>query len=512
MSATISQSSTQMSEPADIPHWARPMGVYLACAVWTGVFAAIAIFMRSALVVDDAKEAYNAQSLEWSYSPRNPPLYDWLLYGLNQLTGTAAISAPLINYGSMFVCALLLYAVARRVIENPVLQALSVFSLALLWVIAFESHRILTHTPLMISIIAATVLLMWSLGQRRTMFKYVLLGLLIIAGLLSKYAYAIFIGVLTVAALLERDYRGVVLNPRYAISLVIGVLPLVAVRLFDDSKANAVVAASADVIVGGSGATLGEQAISFVTSALGYLMPFALIFLLAFLLPRPAPRVTVGGPDMAFLRLNRNLLLIGLAVMGFWAFGLGSDGLRPRYYHCVLLTAPLYAFMALDQAQPRQWQVRVFLASIVALTTVIAGIYLASRLAPMQALCQQCRASAPYLQLGELLQTRYGPEPTLVTVDWYEGGQLRAAMPLARVVALRATRYTPPPRRADRCLMVWQQSEAIDAALTQSLAPMGITIAPDETIVLDWWAPLLPDGRQTRFFIQALAPDAPPCL
>lgn len=78
---------------------------------------------------DDAIESYMVQSLELSYVPRNPPFFDWLLWGLQQIVGTGLLSFALLRYALLAGCALLVWRIARQVIADPRLQALAVYSL-----------------------------------------------------------------------------------------------------------------------------------------------------------------------------------------------------------------------------------------------------------------------------------------------------------------------------------------------------------------------------------------------
>ena len=266
---------------AETPFWARRNGVYLCCAVWHVAFALVAIFMRSALGYDDALEAYNVQSLEWSYTPRNPSLYDWILYGLDRLTGSTAYSAPLLNYASMLACALLLYELARRVIDDRRLQALSAYSLSLLWTMGFDFHPILTHSKLMIAIIAATLLVIHSLGEGRTLSKYIGLGLLIPLGLMAKYAYGLFLTAAFLAALAVPKYRAIVLDRRVLLASLIAVLPVAAVLALDAAKSQAIVGTTIGVVKTGQDASLFEKSIRFGSAVTLFCMPFGRLFRLA---------------------------------------------------------------------------------------------------------------------------------------------------------------------------------------------------------------------------------------
>ncbi len=490
-----------------MPFWARRKGVYFYCAVWHIAFAIVAIFMRSALGYDDALEAYNVQSFEWSYTPRNPSLYDWILYGLDQLTGSTAFSAPLLNYASMLACALLLYELARRVIDDRRLQALSVYSLSLLWTIGFDFHPILTHSKLMIAIIAATLIVIHSLGEERTLSNYLVLGALIPLGLMAKYAYGLFLAAAFLAALAVPKYRAAVLDRRILLSALIAVLPVAGVLALDATKSQAIVGTTIGVLKTGQDASLFDKSIQLGRAVTIFCMPFGVFFCwLYFRTDRSAPKP--GIRDESFPRLTGLILLIGSAAMLFWSFGIGSAQVRPRYFLCVFLVFPLFAFMVLDRYAVPARAARDY-AILAALTaTAIFALNLTSRLAPSETVCRNCLLSVPYRQLGNELVARYGATPILVGHDIFEGGQLRAALPTARVTTLVPKPYRPPARTAEHCVLVWQPGDDI----APDLSRYGFTAQENDTVTLKWWAPLLDNARSTTFNMQELPQGSPPCL
>lgn len=492
------------------PFWAQPGGVVLYAFLWAGTFLFIAIALRSNIGIDDALEVYQAQSLELFYRARNPALYDWILFCLERLTGSPFASVAILNYGSMLACALLLYALARRVIADPRLQALSVYSLALLWVVAYDSHRILTHTNLNIVVIAATLLAVHSMGRERTVTKYLLLGLLFVAGMLSKYAYGVFFAALVAAALLEAHYRRVILDPRFLLTLVVAAAPFAVVAGLYASEVETIATTVDGVVKNGAQEPFIDKMGALGAAFIGYLLPFLAVYGGTFFLGGVPPRSTTLR-DEAFLRLLGRMLLIVMLAMIVWTFVVGSTQLRSRYMHGVWLPAPLFAMMLLERYAPPPRAFRTFLAAVAGLTVVIAGIYAVSRLAPSEALCGSCRPSIPYRQLGDVIESRYGPSPTLIGYSASDAGYLRAAVPGARTLALADYPYRPPARDGGECLLVWYADSRGQSRLADTIASRGVPLLPDEEIAIAWWAPLLPYTRTTTFLIQRLPPDSAFC-
>ena len=165
MTATYLHRETEAAAPKDVPFWARQEGVAVILGIYMVLHALIATVFEIAVNPDDAIESYLVQSLELSYVPRNPPFFDWLLWGLQQVLGTDRLSFAVLRYTLLFACAMLVYRVARRVIAEPRLQALATFSLSAIWVIGYHSHRILTHSNVMIVAIAGAFLTVIALAR-----------------------------------------------------------------------------------------------------------------------------------------------------------------------------------------------------------------------------------------------------------------------------------------------------------------------------------------------------------
>ena len=502
--------SSSTSTRTTLPFWARPAGVIFYAGLWAAVFLFIAVALRSNIGNDDSLEVYQSQSLELFYRARNPPLYDWLLYGLIRLGGSPFASVAFLNYTSMFICALLLYWLARRVIVDPRLQALSVYSLALIWVVAYDSHRILTHTNINIIVIAATLLTVHSLGRKRTVAGYVLLGALFVAGMLAKYAYGVFFGALVAAALLETHYRRVILDSRFLITLVVAAAPFAILASLFASEVQTIVTTVDGVVQAGRADSIVDKIGALAAAFVGYLLPFLAVFFGSFFLQGPPPKSGVVNEE-PFFRLLGLMLLLSMAAMMVWTFVVGSSQLRSRYMHGVWLPAPLFFLILLERYSPSPRAFRSYLAATATITLVVAGIYVVSRLAPSESLCGNCRPSIPYQQLGNAIEARHGASPTLVGYSASEAGYLRAAVPGARTLPLVDHPYRPPARPGGDCLLVWQPDPRAQNRLADILAQNGLPLLPDEEITLDWWAPLLPQPRQTTFLLQRLPPDSRIC-
>jgi hypothetical protein len=299
---------------ADIPWWARPQGVVIIIAAYCVLFLLITGLLSSAFNPDDEKASYATQIFALNYSSRNPPLYDWILYGVQHLLGVGPFPFALVRYTFLFLFGCAAYALARRAIADPRLQALSVFSISLLWQLGYHAHRINTHSDLMIVFIASTALCFVALRDRPTVGRYALLGAMVALGTLSKFGYLAFLASTIAAALALEPYRRVLLDRRIVIAVVVAAIPLAAFFVVGTLAQQHYVDSVMRVVLPreqmGMGATVVLLAIAWV----GYVMPFLALFLLI-IWPWREPSADRNGSRLDDARLFLRNLVIAATVV-----------------------------------------------------------------------------------------------------------------------------------------------------------------------------------------------------
>ena len=481
---------------ANVPFYATSAGVYLIVVSYFVVQAVIAVALHSALGVDDTIENYHAQSLNFSYSAVNPPLYDWLLYGVQKVTGPKQLSFAILNYGALCVCLILLYRVARRAIVDPRLQALSIFSYSLVWEIGHESHRILTHSNLMVVAIAATVLTLLQLAERATLVRYLLFGFCIAFGLLAKLGFIAFLGALLIAALFVPRIRKVIVDWRFAATATVLAL---AIALFQWAASISVYSIPPSSPRMGMVLRIGALLRSFF----GYVFPLLPIAVVIFFHP-PTEREELTDERRVLRRFLIILISAGMGIAMVTPIVSGTLVLRPRYFHALLLLFPIVLFVFLDRYRWPARSLRIFLGVAAAVVFGIMIEQVLPRLAPSEWAFGSCRLGIPYDSLGRALEARFGKTPTLVGVDENRAGQLRAAVPGARTVALPPVRYRPPPRPTAPCVLVWIDEGAGPANVAQAI---GVSLDAVKTLEIPWFQPLMRGQRISRFYVSVL-PDS----
>ncbi|MFG1305607.1 glycosyltransferase family 39 protein [Xanthobacter autotrophicus] len=505
MTATYLHRETEAAAPKDVPFWARQEGVAVILGIYMVLHALIATVFEIAVNPDDAIESYLVQSLELSYVPRNPPFFDWLLWGLQQVLGTDRLSFAVLRYTLLFACAMLVYRVARRVIAEPRLQALATFSLSAIWVIGYHSHRILTHSNVMIVAIAGAFLTVIALARKPSTGLYAGLGAWIAVGMLGKFGFAAFLGVLVVACLMEPTYRRVILDRRILISLLVAAVPLGIYGLALWRFGHNVASATAQTI-GATGAGWDDVFATAVAALVGYVLPLAILMAAVFL---PFNRGEGALPDDpargAPRRVLRTVIVLGIVVTFITTFAVGTTNLRDRYFHVFLLLLPVYLFAELERLGGWRPRVKLYLGLLAALAVGVMAVRVAVPLWPDPRLCGRCVSAEPLYKMKLGVAMKLGTSPTLVADDRFSAGRLRAAIPGARVVVWYPDQYRPPSRPTTGCARITGIANGL---------PMLLLPPPDKNtleMAVKWWSPAMNPHRWSDWQMTVLPPDDPLC-
>ncbi len=140
-----------------IPFWARPRFVVLAILAYLAVHFAIRFALGPSPSGDDAEQALFAQRYALSYSYRSPSLPTWILLTLGYLMPVGVVAISVMRYALLAITYLCGYLTARRLIADPRLAALAVYSFAAIHIFAESSHRNLTHSTSLAAIVALSL-------------------------------------------------------------------------------------------------------------------------------------------------------------------------------------------------------------------------------------------------------------------------------------------------------------------------------------------------------------------
>jgi len=194
----------------------------LAIACYFILQIVVRLMLTDSLAMDESEQALLYAHPALGYGTQ-PPLYSWILWVLFSTLGFNIFVLALLKNAMLFGTYASLFFVARPKLGALGAAAVSA-SMLMLPDIAWESQRDLTHTVLLTALCAGTLWGYFALLRRPDRLRYALFGLLIGAGMLSKYNYAIFIGGLAGTSLVLREHRVVVWNRKLLLSAAIALV------------------------------------------------------------------------------------------------------------------------------------------------------------------------------------------------------------------------------------------------------------------------------------------------
>lgn len=355
-----------------------------------------------------------------------PPLYAWVQKFAFQVLGVNLLALSVVKNALLFLTYVFVYLSARRLIPDPRLAVLATLSLLLIPQVAWESQRDLTHSVMVTTVTAASVYVLLRWLERPTLVHYLLLGLLLGLGILSKYNYALFAGAaLSVLLSLPRG-RALLLTPRILLSAGVAALVL-APHVFWFFGTGELGTRSMEKMDFGGGLWPLSGLTSLAIAVIAFLTPLWVVLLTVFrrdfmsaLACRGNPSVSGGFP------LRRYLIAVTVLLVGMVLF-LGVAHFKDRWMLPLFLLFPLYIFSGLPAAALTPARIRAFVAICLAVPGLVLLI-MTGRVHEWPALEGQHRYSYPFETMAEEIR-RAGFNQGLIVADRaFIAGNLRFRM------------------------------------------------------------------------------------
>jgi hypothetical protein len=439
-------------------------GVFLFWVVYGLLNAALRISVSRTLTIDDARANELAQTFALGYQVRQPPLYEWLLWSVQQFLGPGIESHLFVRYSLIACIGLATFGAVRATVKGDRWAAAASLSLVLSFPVAWSFHEWATQTLLLCIACMLTMHAAIRYFEKPSFGAAVFLGAALSLGFYAKFSYPLLLGGLLLAALSLRETRRLLADPRLLISIGIAVVAL-APYLFWLLQVNGdVVAEVSSHLVNGSQSHLeraAEGLILLVGSAVVFLLPWILLVALfapaAFLrVPDSAPAPTVAER----LALRTMLFACALAALGtvLW----GATNIGSRYMHPLLFIAPVYVFARIARLAPGEQRLRQYAWVAIAFAIAVLGVRLIAVTDNPLTRERERRLLIPYTALAEALKERGIDRGTVLSPSVRESGNLRAILPELRVMAENSFRSERVPRRASNnysCVLVWAEGQ-----------------------------------------------------
>ena len=485
---------------------ARGLRIVLAAAVlYSLVHVGFRLLASSVLGEDDVLDTILSQDLRVAYDafPRQPPLYNWVLWAVQQVIGPRIEGFLLIKYAALVATAGFLYAAAHRAFRDRLWAMLTVESLALIYQIAWRYHEGFTHEVGAMVAVAATIWALLRVVDLGRVVDFVVLGIACGLGLLTEPTYAVFLLALAIATLFQPAIRARLFRLPLLLSaaLALVIVSPYLVWLAADAGRLAALAKPAPDRLNDTLAGLADA----LRGPFFYLSPLILILPLMF----PAwPRVIWSDlrrapnagerPDYEQLVMHAGLAAFALSILGATAFairGLAVHVLMPLYVMTVI-----WLFGAARRACDQPLRI----ARFTQLAVAIAAIALVARLVNMFVLdpaCKICRWGIPYAGFADEMRKRGFDGGTIVGIEDELPGNLRQHFPRAHIVTRGRPVFTPAGADVTKGKVAYVWNIGVpDAEVARLLTPLQLSpaaIAAAERIDVPWRHTWRPTGYRT---------------
>lgn len=291
---------------------------------------------------------------------------------------------------------------------------------------------------------------------------YLLLGLVIGLGAMAKYAFWIFLASLFAASMIDTALRRRLLTWRLLLSFAVAAAVATPhyLWLFD----------RLDILGGQAGQTAAAGGLSFkglghgVKAAVGFLAPFWVIALACF------PAAFKPAPDSTTARHHPMIRVIGWQMVLILAGTAIGTLLLPEFrirthYMTVLLLFPIWVLARVEATAPDERRIGAF-GAVLSLALLAGPVGLIGKYLFEPLTCGRCQHHVPYGALAEKIRD-LGFKGGTIVAYWHPDplpGNLRAALPEARVISLKHTDVIPALKENanGQCLVVWSADAARD--------------------------------------------------
>lgn len=325
----------------------KPTAVFVLLALYFLVQLAIRLVLPHSLELDEGQQLFFAQWFAWGYDSQ-PPLYNWVQYGVSRLLGPNLLSLALLKNLVLFASYLCFGLAALAILRSRELAIVATLSLLTIPQIAFESQRDLTHT--VAAVFAACLFLHAFLSTLKTpsVQGYALTGFAVGLGFLSKYNFVLLPGAAVIAIALDRQFRSRLLDWRIlitgAVALIVALphglwfvehIDLATERTIGKLTSEATDSPIAQIVSG-----LWTFFLSFIGFAGLTIAVFGIVY-------RQELRAAWHAQNQWTRLLGRIMVIAAILLIVLIVFG-GANHIKDRWLTPVYLILPLYLATKLE--------------------------------------------------------------------------------------------------------------------------------------------------------------------
>jgi hypothetical protein len=490
------------------PSWWLGLLIVIGVGLAYGLaYSLLRLSLSDNLPQDDVTSNVLTQTLALGYVPRQPPLYEWLQWSVQQIIGPTLPSFLLIKYGLLTGTVGFLYLAATRIFRESGYAILAGLSPFLLFQFAWNLHEGVTHSMLLTCLVAASLWAVMRISENGRAFDYLLLGIIVGLGLISKWGYAGFLLILFISAMLQPSLRALIVDPRSLLSLCAVAVVSTPVVYWLIAGQHDLVALYGKAVA--PKAHLDRFRATLIGLGLSIYAPLGFLFPLDIILPvlfpasvrtawadikrAVAPASWLGNkPDWPLLILHSTIGGFLLLILG--ALLTGATHYLERYMHPFFLLTPLWMLSAVERTENPARKAKILGTVLAASLLIVFPIRARDLMLAMGPHCNKCRVATPYAGLAEVLKARGFEDGTIVALSRHDAGNLRRFFPKARIVCFDRPNYGPPARPTDyrsETVVVWrpEQGKEMPKAAEDELERLKAKAEGSPEKVLVPWMP-----------------------
>lgn len=445
----------------------RPELILWLIAAYYALAVIVRVARSEGLQTDEAEQLVQSQFLLLGYG-RQPPFYNWLQYGLVHLFGPSILALSLLKNGLLFLCCLFYGLAARLLVKDRALPFAAMLGVLALPSVSVLAQRDLSHAVAAMAAVSFFLYAFLLALTRPSLGRYLLVGLAVGIGTISKYNFVVVPAAAVLAILPEAELRRRVFDWRVLPAIAVAAAICLPHALW---MLNHLQAATEGTLHSMRDEATGNPVLDrlnglwmLVTSTLDSLLPLLAFALIGF----RRDLVKSWRAQSLWTRVIGRAFLLCLLLVGLIAVGLGATTISQKWLSPFVLLLPLYLCLKLDAAGAGSARGTArFAWPVFGLAFgFVAYLVVGNLVSPM--LGRTAKENLPVVQAVRLaLEAQPERKPAYVVAgDPALAGGARLAAPEAFV--LLASFAEAPPLAGRPGLVIWKTDEP-DPLLPESL-------------------------------------------
>lgn len=419
-------------------------------------------YLFSGIGGDDGEQLVFAQHFDWGYAVRNPPLYTWITILSQEIFGISSLAVNAVKILVLFLLYFFLFKLSLLVLRDVKLAVLSALSPLLIFHIAWDSILGFSHSVLAATLYLGTLFALFKLDNKNNILSYLMFGVAVGLGVLSKYSYVFFITTIFTTAIFDTKLRGHIYNPKILLSLLTAAIISFwhLVWLYDRNSFM-----TAELSLAFPPQELATRLISIfkgmlssIKAIIGFLLPLIIILIIFF---TNAWKLKVGSSDSETIRYYnifcKFFIILFIFILLFIILG-GISRVRTHYMF-IMIPFPILFFLRVKMMKVEQRHILAYTNTLIA-TAIIILIGLPLKYLIEPSICGKCEHHLPYKEVADKIKSS-GFSKGLIFAYWHPypiAGNMRIQFPSSRIISAKHPTVIPTPKQNNRfaqCLLIW---------------------------------------------------------